>query len=154
MHKLNLILVCVVICSFPASGNETIYRWTNDRGQVFFGDTPPMNSQAEPLKINPAFDPDNRTTRSGLRPGELIRLHRIRTSELYKAVEKFKSDKRRKKREASKTRKAEAEKKACNRYRNRIREIDDKLRLGCKAAKCARLNELRNKYKRRTADLC
>jgi pyruvate-formate lyase len=154
VRSLNLIVICVVICSFPASGDETIYRWTNDSGQVFFGDTPPMNSQAERQKINPASDSGKRAARSGLRPGELTRLYQIRTNEKYEAAEKFKRDKQRIKREASKTRKAEAEKKACNRYRNRIREIDARLRHGCRAAKCARLNEQRNKYKRKTSDLC
>lgn len=154
MRPLNLIVTCIVIFSLPVIGDDTIYRWTDDNGQVFFGDAPPINSQAEPQKFIPSSDPGSRTTPSGLRPGELARLHQIRINEQHEASERSKKNKQRIKRETSKTRKAAAEKKACNRYRNRIREIDNKLRHGCRAEKCARLNEQRNKYKRRTADFC
>lgn len=154
MRRLNLISIFAVIFSFPANSDGTIYRWENDSGQVFFGDIPPINSQVKPQKIAPVLDSVTHTTGTGLRPGELQRLKQIRVNVQHETAEESKNERRRLKREAAKAHKAESEEKACNRYRNRIREIDARLRHGCKAAKCARLNEQRNNYKRKASNFC
>lgn len=147
-------LILAAIYSFPASAGETLYRWEDDRGHVFFSDIPPINSQIKRQKIIPALDTATHATGTGLRPGERQRLKQIRINAQRAAAEESKNKKHRSKQEAAKTRKAASREKTCAYYQNKIREIDARLRHGCTAAKCARLNERRNDYKRRVSNLC
>jgi len=141
-----------LLVTVPAAAGG-VYKWTDEHGQVHFGDRPPAGTPAEHAEPRPATGVDP-AAGSGLRSGERARLSGIEKQERLKATEKKRQDKRAAADEGRREHQVEQEVSRCVSYQQKIRDYKSRLRAGCRASTCNSYNEQLARYKSKTALVC
>lgn len=71
----RLQIICLLLCTGPSgctvAGN--VYQWTDQHGQVHFGDHPPTRAESREVRL----PRPRKSTATGLRPGELSTLQKL-----------------------------------------------------------------------------
>jgi hypothetical protein len=148
-------LVGIVVGFFlgvPAVAGD-IYKWTDEQGQVHFGDHPPVGVQVKQERIRPATGGDP-TIGSGLRSGERARLSKIKREESREDAEKSAKNKRAAAEETRHERQARQDARRCASTRQKISDYKRRLRAGCRISTCNSYNAQLDRYKSRAALVC
>jgi hypothetical protein len=150
MKQLTSIALGFVL-SVPAAGGD-VYRWVDDRGQVHFGDRPPLQAQATRLPILPAAT--GVPAEDGLRPGERARLREIEQRESRETAEKKAREKQAAEDEKRRARQAKRDAQRCVDYRRKIGEYQQRLRAGCRISTCNRYQARIDLNEDKAAQVC
>ena len=141
-----------LLLSVPAAAGG-VYKWTDELGQVHFGDRPPAGAQAENAQVIPATGGEPAAD-GGLRSGERARLSGIEKQERMKATEIRRQDKRAAAEADRREHRAEKDAGSCASYKQKIRDYERRLRAGCRASTCNSYNESLIRYKGKAALVC
>ncbi len=151
MKKLIGVTLSLLVTVPAAAGG--IYKWTDETGQVHFGDRPPAGTPAENAEPRPATGVGPAAD-SGLRAGERARLSEIENQERRKAAEKSGQDKRDATDERRRERQAGQDAKRCAGYQQKIRDYKSRLRTGCRISRCDSYGEQLARYKSKAELVC
>jgi hypothetical protein len=141
-----------LILGVPAAAGS-IYKWTDEQGQVHFGDKPPAGATVTQEEHRPATG-DDRATGGGLRPAERAQLSGIEKQENRVAAEKRDRDKRIAADEKRRARQAGQDANRCTGYQQKISDYKRRLRAGCRVSTCNSWNDQIARYKSKAALVC
>jgi Domain of unknown function (DUF4124) len=141
-----------LVISMPAAAGS-VYKWTDDQGQVHFGDKPPAGVTATQEEVRPATG-DDRATGGGLRSGERARLDEIRKQESSMAAEKRDREEQVMADEKRRTRQVVQDAQRCANYQQKISDYKRRLRAGCRVSTCNTWNDQLARYKSKVALVC
>lgn len=139
------------VLSVPAAAGD-IYRWIDDRGQVCFGDRPPLQAQVKRQPMIPAGT--DTLAEEGLRSGERARLHEIEQRENREAAARNARERQAAAEEKRRARQAERDVQRCADYRRKIGEYQRRLRTGCRVSTCNRYQARVDSYEDKAAQVC
>jgi len=141
-----------LVLGVPAAAGS-VYKWTDEQGQVHFGDRPPAGATVTQEEVRPASG-DDRLTGGGLRSGERARLGEIRKQESRRAAEKRDRDERVAADEKRRARQVVQDARRCAGYQQKITDYKRRLRAGCRVSTCNAYNDRLASYKSRAALVC
>jgi Domain of unknown function (DUF4124) len=141
-----------LVLSVPAAAGD-IYKWTDEQGQVHFGDRPPVGVQATHEEAGTVTANDT-ATGSGLRPAERARLSEIEKQESREAAEKRDREKAAAADAKRRERQTWQDARRCADYQQKINNYKRRLRAGCRASTCTSYNAQLTSYKRSAARVC
>jgi hypothetical protein len=141
-----------LLLGMPAVATD-VYKWTDEQGQVHFGDKPPVGATLTQEEIRPVTG-DDRATGGGLRSAERARLREIEQQESRVAAEKRDRDKRVAADEKRRERQAGQDANRCTSYKQKINDYQRRLRAGCRISTCNSWNDRLARYKSKAALVC
>jgi hypothetical protein len=142
-----------LVISVPAVAGS-VYKWTDEQGQVHFGDKRPAGgATVTQEEVRPATG-DDRVTGGGLRSGERARLGEIRKQESRIAAEKRDREERVAADEKRRALQVMQDAKRCAGYQQKISDYKRRLRAGCRVSTCNSYNDQLASYKSEAALVC
>jgi len=151
MKSLVGITFGLVLCMPAAAGR--VYKWTDEQGQVHFGDKPPAGATVTQENVRQATGDDS-VTGGGLRPGERERLGEIRKRESSRAAENRDRNEQLAADEKQRARQVVQDARRCAGYQQKITDYKRRLRAGCRVSTCNAYNDRLASYKSRAALVC
>jgi hypothetical protein len=141
------ILLLVIATSAPAD----VYKWTDETGNVHYGDHPPEQVPYERVETD---NPPPSGASGGLRPGEQHLLQDIQKEE-----QRADRERKAQAREEARNRQRQAEEAArrrdqCDSYRRRLKRIEQRLVSGYSAHQSALLHDQQDEYTAKIKQYC
>ena len=149
----NLIGITFGLVLGMPSAAGSVYKWTDEQGQVHFGDKPPAGVTVTQEEVRSATG-DDMSSGGGLRPGERARLGEIRKRESRMAAEKRDRNERVAADEKRRTRQIVQDAKRCASYQQKITDYKRRLRAGCRVSTCNSWNDQLARYKSKAELVC
>jgi hypothetical protein len=146
--KKRLGVALSIFISVPAAAGD-IYKWTDEQGQLHFGDRPVGDVGAERVELQSATEAGPGGD-SGLRAGERAWLREIEKAQRANEARKRQRDKRM----AAEEKRSEVQARRCAGYRRKIRAYKGRLRAGCRVSTCNSYYEQIARYKSEAKLVC
>jgi hypothetical protein len=132
--------LCALVCAAcGAAAAQGVYKWTDERGQVHYGDKPPAGASAQPVEVAPSPPAPVKS------PYEDV----IRQQQLQEATEAKEKLRRRREQARAEERKRAEEKRdreKCLSYTRRLDDVQETLRRGYSASREGKLKRQLAQY--------
>jgi len=123
---MRILLLLLLFAAAAAAHAEGAYKWTDEQGNVHYGDRPPADLQSKEYLELPAQTPEP----TGLRPGERALLNKIERQQAAEAAAREQAQSEQAEQAAKD---AQARARACQRYRASWEEINTPYKRDVKA---------------------
>lgn len=132
--------LCALLCAaYGAAAAQGVYKWTDERGQVHYGDKPPAGASAQPIDIDPSPPAPAKSPYE-----DVIRQQQIQ--EAAEAKERLRRERESARAEESRRAEEKRDQEKCLSYRRRFSDVQETLRHGYPASREGKLKRQLAQY--------
>lgn len=122
-----------------AAAAQGVYKWTDERGQVHYGDKPPAGASAQPVDVAPSPPAPAKSPY-----GDVIKQQQAQ--EAAEAKERLRRERESARADERKRAEEKRDREKCLSYRRRLEDVQDTLRHGYRASREGRLKRQLAQY--------